>query len=54
MSELKQLNLFSKGLVVTTERPMRFESRFHYDFNTDKMFNSLRIPVLIDTSAMRR
>ena len=26
----------------------------HYDFNTDKVCNSLRIPVLIDTCAMRR
>ena len=26
----------------------------HYDFNMDKVYNSLRIPVLIDTCAMRR
>ena len=26
----------------------------HYDFTTDKVCNSLRIPVLIDTCAMRR
>lgn len=25
----------------------------HYDFKTDKVYNLLRIPVLIDTCAMR-
>ena len=25
----------------------------HYDFNMDKVYNSLRIPVLIDTCAMK-